>query len=172
MKTKNLFVMLPLFLGIVGLTNCSDDPDGPDPDVIWDIYPFSIPIRVVDTSGNDLLDPDTEGSLADKGIKAIYKGTEFVKDSGVPAKTKALNVQFTGLRSYKSTEGKYMLVFGDFNGDLDYLNQEIILDWNDGSKQDTIVFNHHFYWENHEPASTNVFSLNGVETEAPIVIVK
>lgn len=169
MKIRNLLGIF-LLLGLMGLTNCSD---GPEPGVIWDIAPLNVQIRVVDEAGHDLLDPDREDSWADKNIKAIYNGRTFEKDSGVPVKTKAIYVEFTGLRTYSDPNGRvHGLIFGDFNGDSDYRNEEIILDWNDGSKKDTIVFNHDFYWKKHEPKMTTVFYLNGVETESPIVIVK
>lgn len=172
MKARNLFGILLLCFCTIGYVGCSNQKDGPESDEIWDIYPFVIKIGVIDQKGNDLLNPETEGSIAHTGIKAIYKGMVFEKDSIVKSKTKAVDVRFTGLYTWEYTEGKYVLEFGAFHGDRDYDDERIILDWNDGSKKDTVVFNHRFYWKKQKPVTENIFYLNGRETSSPIIIVK
>lgn len=169
MKFKKVF-MLSLLCAAMGFTGC-DDGDGPDPDTIWDIYPFAINIYVTDKQGNDLLNPETENSIADNGIKAIFRGNTYEKDSTVAGNSRAILAFFYGLASFEYND-TYGLSFGDFNGETNFERETLVLDWNDGSKRDTITFSRRFWWKNHKPQSENTFWLNGVETEAPIRIVK
>ena len=77
--------------------------------------PFAVNIMVTDAAGNDLLNPETENSIADNGIKVRFKGLVFEKDSIVlPGQTKAVMSVFYGLRSVKLTNGFYGLSFGEF----------------------------------------------------------
>lgn len=169
MKFKKILT-LPLLCAAMGFAGC-DDGDGPDPDTIWDIYPFGINIYVTDKQGNDLLNPETENSIADNGIKAIFRGNTYEKDSTVTVNSRALLAIFSGLTSYQN-KNTYGLRFGDFDGETNFERETLVLDWNDGSKRDTITFSRKFWWENHEPQSENTFWLNGVETKIPIRIVK
>lgn len=174
MKTRCLFIGAML-LSLCCFTSCNDDEnlDGPAPDVIWDIYPFGISIEVTDAEGNDLLNPETENSIANQGIKMIYWGMTYEKDSlAIDEQTRAVLVRFYGLRTYQRKDGRYLLGIGEFFGDRDYENENIILDWNDGTPKDTITFSHKFWWENQEPESETTVRLNGVETDNPIHIIK
>ena len=79
---KKFLGVLFLASGLLSFTACSgEESDGPEPDVIWDIAPFVIHITVSDKDGNDLLNPETSQSIADNGIKAIWTGRTFEKDS-------------------------------------------------------------------------------------------
>lgn len=174
MKTRCLFIGAML-LSLCCFTSCNDDEnlDGPAPDVIWDIYPFGISIEVTDAEGNDLLNPETENSIANQGIKMIYRGMTYEKDSlAIDEQTRAVLVRFYGLRTYQRNDGRYLLIIGEFYGNRDYNNESIILDWNDGTPKDTITFSHKFWWENQEPESETIVRLNGVETDNPIHIIK
>lgn len=162
--------------GVIGFVGChdnKDDYDGPAPGIIWDFMPFAVNIMVTDAAGNDLLNPETENSIADNGIKARFKGRVFEKDSIVlPGQTKAVMSVFYGLRSVKLTNGFYGLSFGEFSGDNNYGATDIVLDWNDGTPCDTITFSHRFWWEGHDPNQETFLYLNGVETDAPVHIIK
>ena len=79
---KKFLGVLFLASGLLSFTACSgEESDGPESDVIWDIAPFVIHITVSDKDGNDLLNPETSQSIADNGIKAIWTGRTFEKDS-------------------------------------------------------------------------------------------
>ena len=71
---KKFLGVLFLASGLLSFTSCSEDPDGPEPGMIWDIAPFVIHITVSDKDGNDLLNPETSLSIANNGIKAIFGG--------------------------------------------------------------------------------------------------
>lgn len=171
---KKFFAVLFLASGLLSFTSCSEDPDGPEPGMIWDIAPFVINITVSDKDGNDLLNPETSFSIANNGIKAIFGGETFEMDSMPVAdgQSRAILAVFRGLYSYQGSDGRYRLSFGEFAGDRNYDPQELVIDWNDGTPNDTIVFSHSFWWENHEPKQKTVVYLNGKETDAPVAIVK
>lgn len=171
---KKFFAVLFLASGLLSFTSCSEDPDGPEPGMIWDIAPFVINITVSDKDGNDLLNPETSLSIANNGIKAIFGGETFEMDSMPVAdgQSRAILAVFRGLYSYQGSDGRYRLSFGEFAGDRNYEPQELVIDWNDGTPNDTIVFSHSFWWENHEPNQKTIVYLNGKETDAPVAIVK
>lgn len=171
---KKFFAVLFLASGLLSFTSCSEDPDGPEPGMIWDIAPFVINITVSDKDGNDLLNPETSLSIANNGIKAIFGGETFEMDSMPVAdgQSRAILAVFRGLYSYQGSDGRYRLSFGEFAGDRNYDPQELVIDWNDGTPNDTIVFSHSFWWENHEPNQKTIVYLNGKETDSPVHIVK
>lgn len=163
MKTINWFGILLLFLCAVNFTACNGE-DVEDM-AIWDFTPIVLQISVQDTQGNDLLNPETEGSIADQGVKVIYKEETYEKDS-VVSQTKAYLAHFEGLQTIKSDEGKYYLTFGEFNGDDTFDNEQVIVDWNDGTK-DTISFSSKLTWRSkNEPDIKRKFLLNGKEVES------
>ena len=157
MKAKYLYGMLLLFLSVTCFTACSDDEDEY---LIWDFYPIILQIAVQDAQGNDLLNPETPGSIANSGIKAIYKGVTYEKDS-VIIPTKAYMAHFGGLQTVKAENGQYILTFGEFNGDDTFDHEEVVIDWNDGTK-DVINFSSKLTWKSKkEPVFNREFLLNG-----------
>lgn len=47
--------------------------------------------------------------------------------------------------------GLHVLSIGEFAGDKNYKNEEITIDWNDGSK-DIIAFDSELSWKNKKPS--------------------
>lgn len=163
MKTGNLLRML-LFLCIVSLVACGDKNDDEEMP-IWDFTPIVLHFSVQDAQGNDLLNPETKGSIADQGIKAIYNDEIYEKDS-VVSQTKAYLAQFAGLQTSKSKDGKYYLTFGEFNGNDTFDNEQVEIDWNDGTK-DVVSFSSKLIWESKkEPVIKRKFSLNGKDIDS------
>lgn len=165
MKTKHLigFCLLSL-LCAVGFTACDEIETEGDDMILWDFVPIELCIAVQDAEGNDLLNPDTPGNIANQGIKAIYKETIYEKDAPI-SQTRAYMPRFTGLQTIKSKEGVYFLTFGEFAGDKTFDNEQVIIDWNDGTK-DVITFSNKLSWKSkNEPVIDRTFSLNGKETE-------
>jgi hypothetical protein len=161
MKAKYLYGMLLLLLSATGFTACSDD--GGD-DMIWDFYPIILQIAAQDAQGNDLLNPETPGSIANSGIKAIYKGVTYEKDSIINP-TKAYMAHFGGLQTVKAENGQYFLTFGEFNGDDTFDHEEVVIDWNDGTK-DVINFSSKLTWKSkEEPVFDREFLLNGKKAD-------
>lgn len=164
MRLKSLILTLSLF----GVIACHDNTDR---DREWDIYPTIILISVEDPQGNDLLNPEVEGNIADRGIKAIYKGDAFEKDSVVNNASRVYLAVFRGLQTDTLANGRYVLTLGEFAGNKDYRNEEIEIDWNDGSRN-TIAFDSKFSWKDDKPSVERVFYLDGKKTEFPIKVIK
>ena len=68
---KILFTLL-LFLGamLVNISCSSDDDD----DIIWDYYPITLNVEVVDESGNNLLDPSCTENILSRPITLTHDG--------------------------------------------------------------------------------------------------
>ena len=65
-------------LAMTLMVGCSDDgSDGPEPDVIWDIAPLSMYVSVVDAEGNDMLNPDAEGSISGESVTVKYENKTY-----------------------------------------------------------------------------------------------
>ena len=79
MKTKTLIILSLLSFAILSIHSCGDEPEPPTPEVR--LVPFFVYVTVSDENGNDLLKPGTEYSIAENGIKAIYQGKVYEKDS-------------------------------------------------------------------------------------------
>lgn len=127
-----------LLLASVTLLSSCDKGDG----MIWDIAPVVMFVRVVDTEGRDLLNPQTPGALNLSEIKAIYNGQEYVCNSAAnEVSTKYYLPHFYGLKSdFHPFDEMYQLLFGEFEGARSYKNESIKLVWADGSS-DIIRFN-------------------------------
>lgn len=167
MKTKILFLFM--LMSIVFFSGCKEDGG----DAVWDIYPVVYSISIVDTNGNDLLNPATPGALDYSKIKAVYKNKDYScqKQEAITS-TKAYLPQFYGLQ-LRQDKGRFMLDFGELEGAESYKNETIRLDYGDGSS-DEISFNRSFKWnKQNEPVISQKWFLNGREVDDyPIRIVK
>lgn len=68
---KILFTLL-LFLGAMLVnTSCSSDDDD---DIIWDFYPITLNVEVVDESGNNLIDPSCAENILSRPITLTHDG--------------------------------------------------------------------------------------------------
>ncbi len=68
---KILFTLL-LFLGAMLVnSSCSSDDDD---DIIWDYYPITLNVEVVDESGNNLLDPSCTENILSRPITLTHDG--------------------------------------------------------------------------------------------------
>lgn len=80
--------------------------------------------------------------------------------------------RFYGIKTDSLVSGLHVLSIGEFAGDKNYKNEEITIDWNDGSK-DIIAFDSELSWKNKKPSVKRTLYLNGKKTENnPILIVK
>ncbi len=149
-----------LFLFTAGFTACDDNDDK-----IWDIYPIVLSISVQDAQGNDLLNPETPGSIAHRGIKAVYRGKTYQKDS-IAKYTKAYLAFFYGVYTCKNDQGNYYLAVGEFDGADTFDNEQVVIDWNDGTA-DTFSFSNKMHWNwKKEPVFDRAFFLNGVKADS------
>lgn len=162
---------LALCAATSGFTACSDDNGGDDM-VIWDVYPYSISMEVVDGQGNNLLDTKNANNVIKDSITALYEGQTYKVDTVILA-TRAIMPTFYGLARYApSGTRNYILILGEFSGEKNVSNQEIIIDWKDGSKKDTITFSHTCTWPNNEPVTSTTVWLNHTPTTMPVKLIR
>ncbi|MDE6650340.1 MAG: hypothetical protein K2K45_10475 [Muribaculaceae bacterium] len=170
-KIFNKIPFLCLILCIVSCTKDNDAPDGGN-DMIWDIGPTGINIRLIDEEGNNLLDQETEGNwvgekmtigFRDKSYSAIWtydEYEEFVKNPDSRAIMPVFHGLFwTGVLPTVNQKGA-CLGFGEFDGAS---NQEMSLTFM--IEQINTVFEFKFThaceWINNEPKISNHITYNG-----------
>lgn len=134
------------------LTSCKVEGD----DVIWDIAPLVISVKVLSPDGYSVLN----GSNAPQ-ITATYRGKTYA----CSRRTRYYMPQFFGL-AYAND----YLLFGELNGDATYTDERLVIDWGDGSPEDVITFSHRIEWKNNEPHFRQTFYLNGKRVDGQITI--
>lgn len=155
------------------LSSCGDD-DKPGGDItIWDILPYSIQMRVVDSDGLNLLDTKNANNVIKDSITVEYEGNVYKVDTAYNAGSRAVMPEFTGLTRYAPVGTRnYVLIFGEFDSEKNVSGKEIVIDWKDGSKKDTITFSHSCTWQNDEPNTSTTVMLNGKATTLPVVFTR
>jgi hypothetical protein len=126
-------VMIPLFI------SC-DKEENDDDFVVVDFVPIEFLIHIVNEQGEDLLNPDTEGSIVDEDIRMIYNGKEYsLQEDSQEAATRYYLPRFYGLRvskiEYEDSPyyNKYFLYIGEFDGAKDCENCTVKVICGDGS---------------------------------------
>lgn len=163
MKRGILFLAL---LVVFSISGCN----GPWPWMIWDIAPFELYVYVEDGEGNDMLNPEHPDSLVYNDISIRFEGETYHMDE--VAQTKAYMAMFYGVCLEVDSDGRHYLQIGEFNGDTEYDQAHIILDWGNGS-ENRLVFSHEFWWKKHEPHHRTYVGLDGsdlVEGNAVTVV--
>lgn len=165
-RMKLISVMGVLMIAMLCLfgTGCTKD----DSEMLeWDVAPVEVIIRVVDAQGNDLLNPNTPGTIAHNKITAEYEGKNYEMDT-VANKPRAILPIFYGLYCEKpKTSDEYLLYFGELDG-AETFQKEVTIDWKDGTKDVITILN---VWKVIDPYSKNgVFlerkvQLNGKEVD-------
>lgn len=115
---KTLYTLL-LFLGAMLInTSCSSDDD----DIIWDFYPISLNVEVVDEDGNDLLDPANPANILSQPITLTHDGEttpiELYKDDVAVPKSRAIFVKWYGayiIGAPDLFDGHYHIYIGDWD---------------------------------------------------------
>ncbi len=99
----------------------------------FDAVPVDFRIMLVDSEGNNLLDPqsEVEGAIDASKITAQYTGTGEEYQCQIPTKT--FVPDFNGLQLENDATLGWMLTFGGFNGELDFDSEELTVMWGDGS---------------------------------------
>lgn len=168
MRFIALLKVVLLSLGVLSVVSCYDDKE---PELMWEFYPIVIYAYVEDVHGNDLLAPDVRNNIADSGIKVVYKGCVYDKDSAVDEKVRTYMPELRGLRIEKLLNGRYVLSFGGLEGNKDYEDEMVVMRWNDGS-MDTITFDSKIIWDTNIPIVERVFYLNGNEADEIVKIIR
>lgn len=169
MKTTTLFRPVLLSLCTVGLLACAG-LEGDD-DMIWDFGPIVLYLSVENPSGDDLLNPQTKGSIAQWEIKALYRGETYEKDC-FPNRSRAYMPHFRGLQTELSSDGQYYLSFGEFGGGTTFDKEQVTIDWGDGTR-DVITFSNRLTWNSkNKPVITRKCWLNGEKNETNCEVFK
>ncbi len=155
-------------VGAVSVCSC-DKPDnggddGPEGGKIWDIAPVVYRLKVVNALGNDILDPSKDISIDYKAIEAVYNG-EAYKIKTEP-QTRDYLPHFNGLELiYYTHLGHYTLTFGELEGAESYDNEELRINWGDGTS-DVVSFDRDFKWgKKGDPEVSHKWFLNGKAVE-------
>lgn len=118
----------PIILLLI-ISSCSSGERNDE--IVYEYFPFSISIHCVNENGENILEVPDYKEINAKWRNHIYKINEFNDFN-----TRAVYPRFIGLYT---TEDGYIR-FGMLQGDYDYKNETIILNWGNKYKQDTISF--------------------------------
>ena len=182
-----------LFVGgilMFTISSCSDPGD-----MIWDFSHLSVKIKVVDKStGENLMDPKTEGNLLNNDITVNYNDMEFDifniddpydyshYDEAAP-KTRATLPINLGLRYIKgfsvfdpsTGNNDYIdwlhLEFGEFNTTHNLHQEKFVINWGDGTSN-TITFDCYIDWKkkNNPKVHHNIW-LDGEKQDSYVVTI-
>ena len=164
-------VMIPLFI--------SCDKEENDDFVVVDFMPIEFLIHIVNEKGEDLLNPDTKGSIVDEDIRMIYNGKEYsLQEDTQKNATRYYLPTFYGLRvsqiQYEESpyHNKYFLYIGEFDGAVDCENCTVKVIWGDSSC-DTFSYSNKMKRDKKGIHSIRHFYHNGkLQEDCVITIVK
>ncbi|MFI3279816.1 MAG: hypothetical protein SNG49_00810 [Rikenellaceae bacterium] len=157
------FVLLMVALSTIGCEFGSD--------VIWDVGPVDMYIRVYNQEGENLLDEDVEGNILENDIKITYNDVEYRLGEDVE-ETRAYLPEFMGLQLYTQNalgEKDCRLYFGQFEGADDY-TLTATLDLGDGVERE-VGFIHEFEWKKGEPVGETTYTLDGKKLDDNYIVI-
>lgn len=166
MKTRFFTYWLILCLLPI-LSSCEKEEEG---DLIWDFSTRSIMLKVVNASGQNMLDESTANGWKAEDISATYKDESYPctivdeplyqPQSDIP--TRYLPAFMLGLRTSTEKQNR-LLYFGDFTPTNNYKDTPITFHWPDGTTT-TITFDFYITWKSkNDPVVTFKCYLNGKE---------
>ncbi len=115
---------------------------------IWDFPPWNIGLVVKNSSGDNLLEHETEGNIIDNSVVVDYNGTVYEMWD---ARTRYIPSEWFGLRIgkywYDKENGEIALLFGEFSSDTTdgYHGETFTIYWGDGTS-DKINFEYKVTW--------------------------
>lgn len=148
-------------------------------DMVYDIAPIVAYIYLEDSDGQNMLDPNTrEDSFDISQISAEFRGKTYAVDmsrfneTGAWISTKAYMPQFSGLMLQVDRYGKWMISFGELDGTEDIDNENLVINWGDGSSNTITIFNN-FRWKwDGSPVITRRFYVDGKKQVTDIAVFK
>ena len=148
-------------------------------DMVYDIAPIVSYIYLEDSDGQNMLDPNTrEESFDISQISAEFRGQTYAVDmsrfneTGAWISTKAYMPQFSGLMLQVDRYGKWMISFGELDGTEDIDNENLVINWGDGSSNTITIFNN-FRWKwDGSPVITRRFYVDGKKQDTDIAVFK
>lgn len=159
---KLLFLSVATAIVASVFLSCKDKDEEYQDDIIWDFNPIVFSILVKDANGANALT-----SMDLSRISARWRDSSYF----CHPLTREYMPSFYGLGIVNDS----ILLFGELDGSADIRNEKVILDWGDGSKQDTLTFQLYRGWINKRTPVDYVreYRLNGeLVPRLPFVIIK
>lgn len=140
---KTIYRIFAAAAALAGAVSCNHFLDqGPTP-----IYPFPVYIQVQDSQDRNLMDTTKCDFFKTHEITATFREKTY-KLGEFPEQTKATEIvkseiyglhiiDYYGLFQYFG----WLLYFGDLPGDIDYLNEDLVIDWGDGTQDVITLYN-------------------------------
>ena len=131
--------------------------------------------------GTNLLDPKAMGNILKDSVTVSFGDMSYQLDTIPSAKELPTGVpheatdNFYGLWLYKPVgTTNYLMQFGEFGGKTNLTNQQFIIHWNDGTKDDTVSFDHTYSKKtaSDEGTYSTVVRLNKKPATLPITFKK
>ena len=173
MKTK-AFYLFSLALISLTLFSCSDEDDYGN--YIFDFAPYNIIVAVQDTAGDDLLASEQFNDTRFEYSGTIYNIVDSLNDMNL--QTRTMEHYFYGLLKLMRQDGYYILSFGEFPGDENVTDEQIIIHWGDGTT-DNLSFSNYTKVKNKKMIVDRTIKVNGklvegtrVSRDLHVVIVK
>ncbi len=152
---KLFFRFLVFSISLFAIASCSKDDDNDD--IIWDIVPSNVIIKLMDESSNNLLDPNVEGNWVGEELYLTFNGEIYPVDweyDGTYGETRMILPYFTGLTwtgNLRWAETKYYwLQFGEFSGEGKH-DMSLSLTVPALNSQYDFKFTHELIWNKQEP---------------------
>ena len=159
-------------------TGCGSDDNPSTPTDPSFASPYTITMRVLDPTGQNLLNPKVQNNILKDSVTLEFAGESFQLDTIPSEKTmpegiaKDDNTAFYGLWLYTPVgTSNYILQFGEFAPKVALEDQQLVINWNDGSKRDTVSFSHTPSATGDGTFSTSVW-LNKKPATMPITFVR
>ena len=155
MKTK-AFYLFSLALISLTLFSCSDEEEYGN--YIFDFAPYNIIVAVQDTAGNDLLASEQFNDTRFEYSGTIYNIVDSLNDMNL--QTRTMDHYFYGLLKLMRQDGYYILSFGEFPGDENVTDEQIIIHWGDGTT-DNLSFSNYSKVKNKKAIVDRTIKVNG-----------
>ena len=155
MKTK-AFYLFSLVLISLTLFSCSDEDDYGN--YLVDFAPYNIIVAVQDTAGNDLLASEQFNDTRFEYSGTIYNIVDSLNDMNL--QTRTMEHYFYGLLKLMRQDGYYILSFGEFPGDENVTDEQIIIHWGDGTT-DNLSFSNYSKVKNKKMIVDRTIKVNG-----------
>ena len=155
MKTK-AFYLFSLVLISLTLFSCSDEDDYGN--YIVEFAPYNIIVAVQDTAGNDLLASEQFNDTRFEYSGTIYNIVDSLNDMNL--QTRTMEHYFYGLLKLMRQDGYYILSFGEFPGDENVTDEQIIIHWGDGTT-DNLSFSNYTKVKNKKMIVDRTIKVNG-----------
>lgn len=136
---------------------------------IIDWVPFNLRVRVQDSEGKDLLDPDNDNSWL-LGTTITFRGIVVDLDETditVPDTKEYGPIEYQGFRLEKMSDC-WELVFGEFDGGTEY-DDTFFITWPDNTS-DYIEYSRRL--NNMKVEAKEKWTLNGKKCSNPVVIIR